>query len=529
VALTSVCVVVDNRIRLAQGSIPPAVAEALCGLFVHRNPAYEKAARGNFGTKGLMPTDVTWRLESDGSLSFPRGGMGRVRAVLKGAGIQFTVVDARTVGEPVDPAYWEGVRHTMSLYDYQESAVIAMHAKQNCILRAPTGSGKTVAATGLIARVQVPSLVVVWTGNLFDQWIQRIEKELGVPRKHIGVIRGSKTKLAPITVAMQQSLWARKLTRDNPICRYFGLICADEVQRFAARTMFGAVDPFAARWRVGISADETRGDKREYLIYDLFGQVAYSIERDTLIDRGTIHEVQVCIVPTEFEWTRNFANPQDFNEMTDAMTADPARNALILGIVQREAADSNQQVILSHRVNHCLVLDRAINMAGVPSGCMTGEAGMGFDEAKAAMSAGTINVVVGTVQAMGTGVDLPSVARGMLVTPLAGNKQLFGQVWGRICRTALDKDGARLYYLWDRKVYGLGPVENLCRWNRDVLVHTPTGWKPGKQYLKEANAHARQRPDSSGLRGGEVLPDPVPHLHRGSVRGHDQDQAGGNA
>jgi hypothetical protein len=68
---------------------------------------------------------------------------------------------------------------------------------------------------------------------------------------------------------------------------------------------------------------------------------------------------------------------------------------------------------------------------------------------------------------------------------MASNKQLFGQARGRVCRTAPGKTDAVLYYLYDEKVYGTKHLENLCSWNKEVVVKDGDKWVSGKSYLKK--------------------------------------------
>ena len=80
----------------------------------------------------------TW-VEDAGVLSVPRGGMGRVRELLREAGVPFEVVDARLRRGPVATP-----DHKLECYPYQREAIDACIAREQCILRAPTGCGKTV-------------------------------------------------------------------------------------------------------------------------------------------------------------------------------------------------------------------------------------------------------------------------------------------------------------------------------------------------------------------------------------------------
>jgi superfamily II DNA or RNA helicase len=275
------------------------------------------------------------------------------------------------------------------------------------------------------------------------------------------------------------------------------VIC-DEVQRFAAKTLFEVVDPWPAKWRIGISADESRKDGKEFLVYDLFGQVAAEIGQDELIEAGYVHDVQVCIIPTSFEadWYKDtmkqannaWGKRSAFDRLLGQMGEDESRNEQVASIVAKEVGDGHQAIVLSHRREHCVTLDHLIAATkGIKTGLLIGGAdyAASFKEARKGLLSGEFRAGVGTVQAIGQGLDLPSVSVAVVATPLATNRQLFGQVRGRVCRTSQGKEGARLYYLWDRKVYGLKAVKNLVAWNKNVVIFVRGEWIKGRDFLKE--------------------------------------------
>jgi superfamily II DNA or RNA helicase len=272
------------------------------------------------------------------------------------------------------------------------------------------------------------------------------------------------------------------------------MVAVDETHRAAATTMFNAVDPFPARYRIGISADYRRKDKKEFITEDLFGDVIFDVPRKQLIKSGHVLDVQVRVVLTDFEapWYGMATDdaPElevDTVRLTGEMAVDQARNELALSCVMDEVA-SGQVLVLSHRREHCMVLDRSIVGCGVPTGFLIGglDYQQEFRKSVEAVERGTIRVGVGTFQAIGQGLDLPSVQVGVCCTPIASNKQVFGQVRGRFCRTSAGKTTARLYYLYDRHVFGWRHLRNLVSWNADVVVRDTSGqWIDAKQFLRD--------------------------------------------
>ena len=101
------------------------------------------------------------------------------------------------------------------------------------------------------------------------------------------------------------------------------------------------------------------------------------------------------------------------------------------------------------------------------------------------MRARTLLSVCGTVQSLGTGIDLPSVEVGVLATPIGNNRQLYGQIRGRLSRPGEGKRPG-LYVLWDHKVTGVATLRRMLEWNTAVQVRDLSGvWRDGRAVLKE--------------------------------------------
>lgn len=495
-----VTVTVDNRIRLPLEELGSELAGVLRADFRHKNPQREMLKRIGKPHWGEPEHIATWS-EEGGQLTLPRGGMGRVRKRLEEAGLSRKVVDLRSKG---DASGEDLPKHLVKLHPFQEETVAQLLCRECGIIRAPTGSGKSCVALAAASRAKVATLVVVYNVGLFDQWVKRACKEYGLRPEDVGVVRGPKRKLRPFTVAMQQTLSAHGV--DQQLRDYFGMVLVDEVHRAAAKTMYQAIDPFPARYRVGISADHKRKDRKEFITEDLFGEVLDDVSRKELIKSGHVLEVQIRVVPTDFraDWygmpvEKDAEGEQvetgkdvDMVRLHDAMQGDYARNELGLATVCMEAAEGEQVLVFSHRREHCLLLDQRLVSLGVRTGFLIGgdDYRVEFRRTVERIERGDARVGVGTFSAIGQAIDLPTVSVGVCMTPIGSNRQVFNQVRGRFCRTAVGKKGARLYYLWDRYVFGRKHLQNICAWNSDVLVldegrtrQDGMWWVPGREYL----------------------------------------------
>lgn len=467
-------VLVANRLYISLDELSSvsgmALREAMESETIYDNPTRAAKLRMGLSVYG-EPLYYKTHLAEDGYFSLPLGAMSRLRARAAALGIRLSVSDARMLKPVCAPAIPDTL---VSLHDYQLDVIESVCKKQVCIVRAPTGSGKTTASIGLIAKLKLKTLVIVWSSNLMQQWIVRISKELGIPKSKIGVIKGRKKTIGDITVAMQQTM-AKSASR---YANEFGLVICDEVQRFAAKTFVAAVEPLCSKYRVGISADETRKDKKEFLIYDTFGSVAAEISQDVLISQGHVMDVSIKVVPTSFVF--DGYRPGDMRPVLDKMSRDERRNKLILDLVSGLVSNGRQVLVMSTRRDHCLVLDGMLADSGIKTGTLIGgdDYKVAFEDTRRGILSGAISVGVGTIQAVGQGLDIPSLSAVVVASPLASNKQLFGQARGRACRVSEGKSEAFLFYIWDRLLFGTRPVENIIRWYPSASVLMDDGDDP---------------------------------------------------
>lgn len=463
--------------------------------FTHKNPKHAKLRRmGFYPGKGEPALIETW--ETHGSeISVPRGGMRTVRAELRKAGIPFTVDDRRCSGE------WHRknpLSESLRPYDYQERCIDLGLAAEQGIIKSPTGSGKTSLILALAARAFVPTLIVVHTGALLKQWVSRAESELGY---RPGVVGLGQYEPRFLTIAMQQTINRMAEDRWASFAPKFGALICDEVHLFGAATFAASVDRFPAKYRIGTSADHRRADRKDFLISDLFGSPIAEISLGELVDRQFVHDVEVVCLPTEFEapWYVESRKkddeteadeeapqgplPGDYTRLVGEMAGDAGRNSIASQRAAECAQAGHRVLVWTARVEHAKELSEAISKLGQATVVMVGGDAAEFERSRAEFSSGRAPVAVGTYQAIGTGIDLPSADRGVVTVPFA-TPQIWGQVRGRLSRTSTGKTDARAFYLWDKRVFDLAPVRRMRSWNAKCYVEQPGGEVEVKEFLK---------------------------------------------
>jgi superfamily II DNA or RNA helicase len=233
----------------------------------------------------------------------------------------------------------------------------------------------------------------------------------------------------------------------------------------------------SARYRWGLSDDHHRADGRTFLVTDLMGQVADKIGDRDLLAQGAIAGVEIFLDPLDFEagWYANRPldekgdpippSGEEFTRLLAEMVADDRRTSQIAARVAAEVEKGETFLVFSHRVEHVNRILRMFEAAGVPAGPMLGGTPE-FERTRAGLLSGLVKVGVGTMKALGKGVNVPDVTSGYAATPVVTSSQVFRQAKGRIIRPKKDGGVAKMWVSWDRRVFGDAPVRKLVKWHR---------------------------------------------------------------
>lgn len=503
-------VTVDNRLRIPVDAMTSDQLLEVQRAFTYANPQHAKlkAMGKRFIGKKIPQYLSTWEL-SGGDLSVPRGGICKVREIM-GA---LRVKRRMTFGDPSLRGLIPD--HTLKLRGYQDELAELCQDSGTALIRSAPGSGKTTVGYALAARLKLPTLVVVPTERIFRQWVKGVEKNLGMDPADVGIIQGKKRIIKPITIGMQQTL--KNCSREY--LDVFGLIIGDEAQRFAAGTFFDVIDLFPAAYRIGMTADERRSDKKEFLVYDVFGPVVKEVPRQTLIDEGAIIDAQIRIVPSPFdaEWyselkPRQRMNAQVQERIATELSEDTGRNECIMKILGWCVDEEEPTITLTWRRDHCAQLNSMSIERGWNSGMLMGgkDSAPEFDRTEREMGDCELSQAVGTYQAVGVGFDMPLVSRGIFAGPCAGQsgKQQFAQFCGRyerpdIATGKIKPNDSVIYYVWDRAVHGLHPIRHINRWKPKVTVLHEGRWVPAREFIKEEVRREREAEEEDELVGFE--------------------------
>jgi superfamily II DNA or RNA helicase len=254
------------------------------------NPKFSDAEYMNRSTKEIDPY-LECFYEEDDALYIPRGYGNTLCQFAAYHKEPVDFIDYRQVLPEVEFAF------TGTLRPYQKTAIDDCIKEDWGVLQAPTGSGKTAMAIAIIAERKQPALIICHTKELLNQWIERIETFLGIPKEEIGIIGGGNKKIGnKITVSLVQSLY--KCAED--IAPHIGFLIVDECHRCPSRTFTEAVMAFDCKFMLGLSATPYRRDGLTDMIHWYLGDTLHTVNADELVEDGHLCRAEVHYRRTNF-------------------------------------------------------------------------------------------------------------------------------------------------------------------------------------------------------------------------------------
>jgi superfamily II DNA or RNA helicase len=262
----------------------------------------------------------------------------------------FLLSTSRDRGLPVDDRVLDlpetGALSTdYDLRGYQREALAAWRdAGDRGVVELPTGSGKTVLAIGAMAALETPTLVVVPTIDLLEQWRRELTAEFG-DGAAVGQLGGGEQRAEPLTVATYDSAYLRA----DELGDRFGLLVFDEAHHLGGEGYRDIARLTAAPARLGLTATFERPDDAHEVVEELVGPVVYRRSADDLAGEHLadydIKRIEVDLTPEEREryeehqgtFTDYLASSNielrsgsDYQELVKRSGSDPrAREALL--------------------------------------------------------------------------------------------------------------------------------------------------------------------------------------------------------
>jgi superfamily II DNA or RNA helicase len=358
----------------------------------------------------------------------PRGMAGRLLRFCRDNNIEYDFSDERKKVEPVS------FTMDVQLREHQKLAVAAAAKKDMGVIVAPPGTGKTIVGLKIIAEKQQPALIIVHRKQLAEQWIERIQSFLGIPKNEIGSIGQGKGKVGKkITIALIQSLSRMLESADqNGLTNKFGTIIVDECHHIPAESYRNIIGKLSSFYLYGLTATPFRKYNDGKLIFIHLGEIISEIKAP---DISTLKTAKIIIRNTELDVPFN-SKTDKFETLSKVLVHDSARNKLILKDVISELTSGKKVVIITERKEHLDSLNQYLKQS-YETIVLSGDDPESSRTMKWKMlKDGSFQILITTGQFFGEGIDLQNIDRLFLVYPFSFQGKLI-QYIGRVQRSEI--------------------------------------------------------------------------------------------
>ncbi len=382
----------------------------------------KRTGRNTYGTQMFFETVE----QKENTIVMPRGVIGRLLRYCNEQKIAYRLEDKRIKLESVK------FTSSISLHGYQHEAVEITNKKDFGVIVAPPGSGKTIMGLEIVSRKQQPTLIIVHRRQLFDQWVDRIQSFLSIPKFQIGRIEGGKYEIGEeITVAMIQSLQTPNLPDKDKLYHGFGTIIVDECHHIPAKTFREVIQHFHSYYLYGFTATPIRKNKDEKLIFIHIGDIIHEVIIPITSNQNK--QLSVTIQSTELFAPFNVSTDK-IETLINILIHDTARNEMIVQDIKREVRTGRKILVLTERKAHVDLLHQYLKST-CETITLTGEDSEQSKKAKLQLiDSGEFQVLIATGQFIGEGTDIGVLDCLVLAYPFSFEGKLV-QYIGRVQRS----------------------------------------------------------------------------------------------
>lgn len=295
------------------------------------------------------------------------------------------------------------------------------------LFKAETGTGKTVVALDLAARLGRSTLVRVPTVQLLRQWIDQAQDKLGLSRKDIGLVQGEKCQFhKPFVVGMHKSISQRQYSPE--FYKAFGTIIDDELHNTGATMLSRNQGMFNARFKFGLTATDIRRDGADKVYHYYYGTPAF---------QRSMPGVPTDVLVVTYQGKSIKADRKD--EFLSALTKDADRNEIFAKVTAHWYDQGHDILLVSDYVEHCYLLKRYCEAVGIPEDDIGVYSNQRPVDGKRGHREKTPQdyldwcrekpaVFIATYGMFKEGLDVPRLNRGMSCTPRADLEQVLGRI-----------------------------------------------------------------------------------------------------
>jgi DNA excision repair protein ERCC-3 len=324
----------------------------------------------------------------------------------------------------------------LELRPYQQAWVSNFLETAAGVLVGPPGSGKTIAALGILAAIEGETLILVPGRELVGQWREELLANTTLSPDQVGEYHGGKKEIKPVTIATYRTAGMDR-HRQLFDSREWGLIVYDEVHHISAPVYRRSAD-LQTRHRLGLSSSPVREDDREADIFTLIGP-PIGTDWDSLFEAGFVAEpeIEIRYVPWEGEETQNQYVSAEGHERRQIAATNPAKLAELQALLS--AHPDEQALVFVEYLDQGRAYADHLGVPFVSGEMPHAQREQHFEQFRN----GTLPALV--VSRVGDeGIDLPSAELAVVASGLGGSRRQGTQRAGRTMRPS---GRARMYIL----------------------------------------------------------------------------------
>jgi len=418
-------IALSNVVRLNTERIPALLTNFLKEELNFINSEFiirKKIGKNTFGTERWY----RFVEESGNEVIVPKGFTGRLIRFCRDNKIEFDFRDERKKLHEVAYTF------SAQLKEHQQFVMDCISRKDMGVIVAPPGSGKTVIGLKIIADKKQPALIITHRKQIAEQWTERIQAFLGIPKNEIGSIGQGKTRIGKhITIAMIQSL-SKEIEKpgSEKLLDAFGCIIVDECHHIPAETYRNTVSKIGTYFLYGLTATPFRKYNDGKLIFIHLGEIIAEVKPEKIASTKT---AKIIIRDTGLDVPFN-PKTDNFETLSKILVHDSARNRLILDDINAELKTGKKVVIITERKEHIESLFQYLKQS-YETIALSGEDSESSRNSKwKVLREGNYQVLITTGQFFGEGTDLQNAACLFLVYPFSFKGKLI-QYIGRVQRS----------------------------------------------------------------------------------------------
>jgi len=380
----------------------------------------KKSGKNTFGTEKYFKLVE----ETENQIIIPRGFIGKLLRFCKEQNLEFDFQDNRKLRDEISYSF------NATLRNHQEKIVETVSKKDFGVIVAPPSSGKTVMGLKIISEKKQPALIVVHRKQLLEQWQERVQAFIGIPKQEIGIIGQGKTKIGKqITIATIQSL----PKQIEQIHNQFGTILVDECHHIPAETFRNTIDKLNTFYLYGLTATPFRKYNDDKLIFAFLGEIISEITSNEI---ENFQHAQIIVRNTNLDVPFN-SKTDNFETLSKILVHDSERNKLILNDINKEIQKGKRIVIITERKEHIDTLYIFLKQSYEVVTLSGDDSESNRKSKRQTLLQGNFQVLITTGQYFGEGSDLPNINSLFLVYPFSFKGKLI-QYIGRVQRSEIN-------------------------------------------------------------------------------------------